>query len=179
MQKRISPQLDESTGIEEDQVLDSELQESVYLEPATDTEPVESIVGAFDGFEGLHVCGWARDDANPQLPVTVEVMANNRWVASGRAELFRADLLAAGIGKGTHAFRIPLPAELCDGGNYDITVRAGSNGAPLRQDPHIFQQAFTLFGHVDGLDGPFVVGSVRNPLLPDSAVQLELRIDGQ
>ena len=155
------------------------LQEVTFLDPTSNREGQETIVGSFDGFDGRYAVGWARDEAVGTLRLSVDVLANNRWVASGRADLLRGDLLDAEIGDGTHGFRIALPAELCDGGEYEICVRAGTNVIPLQPGVRIFQSASTLLGHIDGVDGAHVIGWVSNVLLPNEASRVELLIDGQ
>ena len=151
----------------------------VQLESMSDPEGRESLMGSFDGFDGLHAVGWARDEAAGELPVSVDVLANNRWVAGGRAELLRGDLLDAGVGEGTHGFKIALPVELCDGTEYQISVRAGANAVELRPGTRKFQRTSRLLGRIDGVDGARVVGWVRDTLGPDKAMPLELLIDGQ
>lgn len=141
--------------------------------------PIDPIVGVFDGFEGRHVRGWVREVGNDQNPLTAEVIADHRWVATGRADLFRKDLLEAGEGQGNHAFHIALPTHLCDGGRYEITVRVGPHGAALPPGARVFQHKSPLLGNLDGLEGPFVVGWVKNPLLSEAPIPLELLIDGQ
>ena len=155
------------------------LQKVAFLDPTSNRQVVDSLEGSFDGFEGLCAVGWAHDEAKGDIPVSLDVLANNRWVASGHAELLRGDLLDAKIGDGTHGFKIPLPVELCDGGRYEICVRAGESAIALHPGVRIFQRNSTLAGHVDGLDGPYVVGWVRNLLQPNEATPVELLIDGQ
>lgn len=155
------------------------LQEVSFLPSTSNGEGLDPIEGSFDGFDGLYAVGWAHREAEGALPLNLDVLANNRWVASGRADLLRGDLLDAKIGDGTHGFRIPLPVELCDGGRYEICVRAGEHAIPLSPGVQIFQRDSTLLGHVDGLDGPYVVGWVRNLLQPNATIPVHLLIDGK
>lgn len=135
--------------------------------------------GSFDGFEGRYVIGWARDPVNGELPVAVDIVADNRSVPGGVADLYRGDLAEAGIGQGKHAFRVALPIELCDGEPHEIGVRVGQHGVLLQPGVQTFQQTAKLTGRLDGLDGAFVVGWVRNPVDPNQPVRVELHIDGQ
>ena len=155
------------------------LQEVSYLPLTSKREVLDPIDGSFDGLDGLYAIGWARREAEGALPLNLDVLANNRWVASGRADLLRGDLLDAKIGDGTHGFRIPLPVELCDGGRYEICVRTGEHAIPLSPGVRIFQRDSTLLGHVDGLDGPYVVGWVRNLLGSNETIPVHLLIDGK
>ena len=154
-------------------------QKVVYVESGEQSERPESTTGSFDGFDGNHVVGWARDEVSGELPVTIDVLTDGRWAACGVADLFRGDLLEAGIDTGKHAFRIALPTELCDGEPHEISVRAGPRGVALHPGIRIFQQCATLTGHVVGLDGPFVHGWVRDLSESNQALRVELQIDGQ
>ena len=155
------------------------LQEVSYLPLSSNLEVSDPIEGSFDGFDGLYAVGWARRETEGALPLNLDVLANNRWVASGRADLLRGDLLDAKIGDGTHGFRIPLPVELCDGGRYEMCVRAGEHALPLSPGVRIFQRDSTLLGHLDGLDGPYVLGWVRNLLRSNETIPVHLLIDGK
>jgi GT2 family glycosyltransferase len=155
------------------------LQEVSFLHSTSNRDLLDPITGSFDGFDGFCAVGWARREAEGALPLILDVLANNRWVASGRAELLRGDLLDAKIGDGNHGFRIPLPLELCDGGRYEICVRAGEHAIAIFPGVRIFQRDSTLLGHVDGLDGPYVVGWVRNLLQPNEETRVEMLIDGK
>lgn len=150
-------------------------------EPTHDdvVESLEPITGSFDELDGNHAVGWARSEASGDLPVTIEVQADGRWVASGAADVFRGDLLEAGVGRGKHAFRIALPLALCDGEPHEISVRAGPSGVPLEPIVRMFQQDTDLSGRIEGLDGAFVVGWVHHPLQPDQPLSLELQVDGE
>jgi hypothetical protein len=65
------------------------------------------------GFIDIEECGriegWVQDLANPDQPVLIEVVAGTEVLARGVANIHRADLAAAGIGMGRHAYRITLP----------------------------------------------------------------------
>ena len=149
------------------------------FESAVSRERLPSVVGSFDGFEGLHAVGWAHAETLGDSPVSVDVFANGRLIASGRAELFRGDLLDANIGNGAYGFKIAMPVELCGGGEYEISVRAGESAITLQPGSRVFQQSTAYVGHLDGVDGAHVVGWVRNPLQPNEATPVELLIDGQ
>jgi sulfotransferase family protein len=54
------------------------------------------------------VRGWAYDPEKPAAVLEVIVRVADEFVASGRADIRRSDLAAAGIGDGTHGFNIDL-----------------------------------------------------------------------
>lgn len=79
--------------------------------------------GHFDGVFGRTAMGWAFDPAHPDQPVTVVVLAGERIVAEAVADIYREDLLQAGIHDGRHAFKCLLPVELFDGARHEISIR--------------------------------------------------------
>lgn len=137
-----------------------------------------SIRGCFDRIEGLDVIGWARDEAADALPVSLDVLADNRWVASGVATLYREDLLEAGIGSGRHGFRISLPVSLCDSQAHEISVQAGPSAQAVGPMT-VFQYESRATGHVDGLNGAFVVGWVSDLQRPETVLDVDLHVDGK
>lgn len=92
---------------------------------------VESI-----GADGM-VTGWAQDQANPELPVWVEICAGERVIGRALACDYRGDLAEAGIGKGRALFSFMLD----DGaGHAAITVRF-ANGEELPRTEDCIQRA--------------------------------------
>jgi len=68
--------------------------------------------GCIDKITQTGIDGWAMDEANPDLPVLLEIRLSGRRYATILACDFRGDLEAAGIGNGNHAFfyRADIPA---------------------------------------------------------------------
>lgn len=60
--------------------------------------------------------GWVQDGSRPRERLSIEVYAGGVPVGVVRADRFRSDLAAAGIGDGKHAFSSALPAEVGDEG---------------------------------------------------------------
>jgi len=147
-----------------------------FLDPTSNRQVVDSLEGSFDGFEGLYAVGWAHDEAKGDIPVSLDVLANNRWVRERSCRVAPRDLVDAKIGDGTHGFKIPLPVELCDGGRYEICVRAGEGAIALHPGVRIFQRNSTLAGHVDGLDGLTLLGGSATYCKPNEAAPVELLI---
>ena len=67
--------------------------------------------GWLDTAEAGLVRGWARDAANSNMPVPVEVVVDGVVLGSTLANHYRADLAIAGYGHGRHGieFRFPVP----------------------------------------------------------------------
>jgi len=74
-------------------------------------DPVPGLRGCFDTLHGMSAHGWALNHAAPDMPVMVEVVGPGGVVlGSGVANLFRGDLLDAGLNDGLCAFKIDLSA---------------------------------------------------------------------
>jgi len=104
------------------------------------------VSGHVDGIADGCVCGWAWDALAPDTRLTVAVRVGDAVVARGCADLPRADLAAAGVGDGRHAFQLPLPDHLLDGGPLAIEVvpepfRRALPGTPGRRLPAARQAA--------------------------------------
>jgi hypothetical protein len=92
-------------------------------------EPAGALLGFLDLAQTDHVRGWAQDEDSPEEPVALEILIGGAPILCVLANGFRADLRAAGLGSGCHAFDALLPAGL--GG--DVVVRRVVDGAPLPQ----------------------------------------------
>jgi hypothetical protein len=87
-----------------------------------------SLIGSVDTLAETCISGWAADDAGRDEPVQVDVIVNSLLVATVPCEIFREDLLLAGIGDGRKGFRFDASAHLKPGRN-DLEVRyAGAKG---------------------------------------------------
>jgi hypothetical protein len=67
---------------------------------------------AYEGFveftSPTEIRGWIFDNSHPNQPLTLEIFADHRLVASISADQFRSDLAAAAKGNGAHAFYFKL-----------------------------------------------------------------------
>ena len=63
--------------------------------------------GNFDSVKHGHVVGWCAAEGSAD-PVDVELVVDGKVLAVTRADIFRADLLAAEIGAGEHGFRFDI-----------------------------------------------------------------------
>ena len=83
----------------------------------------------FDAVNNGRVDGWAFDPAHPGVKLKIEVWCDGAFAALGVADLFRDDLLQAGLGDGYIHFSIPLPGRLFDGAEHAIGVRIAGDEA--------------------------------------------------
>jgi len=54
-------------------------------------------------------CGWAQDISAPEEPVCLDITADARIIGRVLANVYRADLVEAGLGSGCHGFSFLLP----------------------------------------------------------------------
>ena len=66
------------------------------------------LIGKFERVTADYLEGWVQDLSAPECPVQVEIVADGAVVAAVLANRHRDDLLAAGLGSGRHAFRVPM-----------------------------------------------------------------------
>jgi SAM-dependent methyltransferase len=78
--------------------------------------------GYVDAVDSTGICGWAADRADPRRRLIVEVRVNGNVVATARADGFRPDLHAAGIGDGRASFWCDVSSHLLDDEN-EVEVR--------------------------------------------------------
>jgi hypothetical protein len=89
--------------------------------------------GCLDEASRGRVRGWARDLDRPGRPVQLQIVADGLVLCEVVADMFRADLLAAGIGDGRHAFDVTIPGGLSPDATHVISVRRKDDGAALGQ----------------------------------------------
>lgn len=77
------------------------------------------------------VHGWVFDEANPESPVELDVLAEGEFITRVLANRYRADLDHAGLAGGRCAFSVALPASVT--ALHQIEVRHAANGAALSQ----------------------------------------------
>jgi hypothetical protein len=92
--------------------------------------------------------------------VSVDVYDGTQKIATVRANLFRQDLLNAGIGNGQHAFLINLPASLRNGLTHSITIKHSGLDQPLSLSPRSISCATPVSydGWVDVADCNSIIG---------------------
>lgn len=92
---------------------------------------------------GFKVEGWAQDLANPEFPVTLEVLHDGMVLGEVLACDFRPDLAKAGIGRGYSAFTFVSPIRITADMHAGLAVRRKSDGDLLRVNPEIVKVAVT------------------------------------
>jgi hypothetical protein len=103
--------------------------------------------GAIDVADQTRIAGWVYDPASPEEKVEVQLFINGDWVATGKANERRDDLVAAGAARTPdHGFTFPVAPLKLFGGNHTVQVYAvrrasGNNKSliPLSHNPSHFQ----------------------------------------
>ena len=92
---------------------------------------LQVVAGRLRGFIDIlgpdKVEGWAWDEANPDLPVALEIWAGAEQLGTVLACHYRPDLAASGLGRGHCMFSHALP----EGLSGTVTVRRGTDGTVL------------------------------------------------
>jgi hypothetical protein len=86
--------------------------------------------GYVDGVLGADVLGWCCRPGDYDVRLAVEIFVDGATVASGTADLPRADVARAGYGDGRFGFRIPLPRACADGAAHTLDVQTGGISLP-------------------------------------------------
>ena len=94
------------------------------ITPPSTTGPLRGYIDQ----AGPHICtGWAQDRAAPETPVCLDIYAQNTRIGRVLANLYRADVRAAGYGSGNHGFEYLLPP----GTTGPIDIRRSLDGTSL------------------------------------------------
>src|SRR5258708_26779516 len=85
----------------------------------------QSYNGNTEGTTCSTISGWAWDSTQPNTSINVDIYDNGVPLISIPANIFRQDLLNAGIGNGVHGFSLATPGSLKDGQAHRITLYYG------------------------------------------------------
>ena len=91
--------------------------------------PIGPLRGFVDELGPRVIRGWAQDAGAPEAAVELHVCFGGYKLARVIANRYRADLRAAGLGSGCHAFEFALPA----GVRGEVEIRRAADGARLGQ----------------------------------------------
>jgi|GEM_PF-4976266 len=106
--------------------------------------------GSLDALDNQRVGGWVADGGTLARVVAVEVMVDGVALPPVVAEMFRADLAAAGIGDGRRAFHVAFEPWLGRRHRHLVRVRRALDGADLPGSPALLDGAAELMPLLDG-----------------------------
>lgn len=82
-----------------------------------------SYKGRIDGLIGYAVRGWVYNATNLTERPDIEIVHNDEVIGTGTANIFRPDLLQAGMGDGAYGFEVRIPAKYSDGAERTMHLR--------------------------------------------------------
>lgn len=132
--------------------------------------------GNFERLDCQQISGWAWDVSQPNTPVSVDVYDGTQKIATVRANLFRQDLLNAGIGNGQHGFVLNLPASLRDGQTHSITLKYGGLNELISGSPRSVSCASPAAyeGWIDVADCNSIVGWAADRSRPNTSIVVSI-----
>jgi O-antigen biosynthesis protein len=95
--------------------------------------------GCLDLVDLRQVAGWAQEDAQPDVPVSLLVIDNDKLLGRILANRYRADLENAGIGTGRHGFEFQFPKSLTPFEKHVVKVCRETDGKELPESPKVIE----------------------------------------
>jgi len=143
--------------------------------------PLATVIGHIDTMVQARLHGWAWDGVSDESCL-VEIFLDKRKIGSCSADGFRADLLAAGVGNGSHGFEFALPAAVFDGRSHVVHagVRVGGKLVLLKGSALevLLPPADAIAGDVTLESDGLLHGWVRDARAPAQGCRLRVDIDG-
>lgn len=84
--------------------------------------------GFLESVGPLQVRGWAFDDSDPAQHLEIEILCGGRVIGRARANFYRQDLEAGGIGAGDHAFVVDVETEIAEADLPHVSARVVREG---------------------------------------------------
>jgi hypothetical protein len=128
----------------------------------------------YEGFHDSATCqlltGWAWNNTLPTTPISVEILVDEVPNRTVLANLFRQDLLNAGIGDGAHGFQFIVPVSLRNGVAHSMRVRVSGTTQSLTGSPKTISCTaptgkFSTIAPCRAVDTRNAVGPVGGPAL--------------
>ncbi len=141
------------------------------------TNPQPHYGGYHDIADCSVIAGWAWDSNQPNSPISVDIYNRNVLIATVVANLFRQDLLVAGVGNGAHGFVFPTPLNLKDGSPHLISVGFHDTSQGLINTPQTISCA-TFEGFHDGADCTQISGWAWDTSQPNTPISVDIFSDG-
>jgi hypothetical protein len=98
-------------------------------------DPPATFEGHMDGVHAGALMGWARDLADPDRALELELFDTGTLLARATANRPREDLRSAGLHHGLYGFSFDLPVSLLDGKPHSLSVRVAGTGFTLHGGP--------------------------------------------
>jgi hypothetical protein len=105
--------------------------------------PSPALHGNLERVTRTMIEGWAFEPGDPDARLSLTILANGAEIGRVTADRPRADLAAAGVGDGGHAFQFHLPRGFSPDRAHQVEVRRVGDWAPLPGAPAILAAAAT------------------------------------
>lgn len=141
-----------------------------------------AVQGKLKAIERLHgigwiAKGWAFDPDLPNAPVRLALIYEGGMLGEFRADLFDAELAAAGIGSGQHGFAVKLPDTVLDGRPHLIRIVDRSSGSALARDVEDIFFPQHLHGLVEASEHGALHGWAFDEHAPGRSSLLDIEVD--
>ena len=105
------------------------------------TEEPAQTTALYQGFLDAAGCGiitgWAWDSSQPNTVISVDIFDGSTSIISIAANLFREDIVNAGIGNGFHGFSFTVPQSLKNGQPHNIRALFHGTATELGNSPRV------------------------------------------
>ena len=118
---------------------------SAAATPAPAASPALALAGCVESLSHREIVGWAWDPLDPDAAVPIEIYDGTQLLMRVRADIYREDLRAAGLGNGRHGFAIGNPGALLPYARHLVAVRRAADGVDLQGSPPQLPRAVTAW----------------------------------
>jgi hypothetical protein len=101
---------------------------------------VAGLKGLLDRVDAKGIHGWAYWPERPTEHVKLAFYDGERFLGSATANRMRSDLARHGIGDGSFAFNLPLPASFADGKPHLLDIRLAMTAQSVVFQPILITQ---------------------------------------
>ncbi|MFA6602427.1 MAG: methyltransferase domain-containing protein [Candidatus Shapirobacteria bacterium] len=127
----------------------------------------ESFSFFLDNSDHQRISGWVCNQKTPNNTLSIDFFDNNKYIQTIKADIFRQDLLNAGIGNGKHGFNFEYPDFLKDDKMHEITLQVTKTKIKLYTNIIFLPQEINLRKFLSNLyikGNGVEIGALHNPL---------------
>ena len=100
---------------------------------------MQTLNGNFDGISQNILEGWVCDDSNKGKTFSIDLFIDHKFVGTYDADLFREDLLEAGIGKGCNSFKVSIPLNFLDDNEHHVELKLNGLDVSVPNSPKVLK----------------------------------------
>jgi hypothetical protein len=136
--------------------------------------PPSQFAGNYDTATCTAISGWAWDTSNPFNTVNVDILNGTILLATVPANMFRADLVGAGIGNGYHGFSYTPPSSVKTGQPVAITVRYSNTIQNMGGSPKSMTCSTSMAGTQQSVSCSTISGWAWDSSNPSNAINVDI-----